>query len=311
MITRNSSKAIAEAYNSHFTYTHTSLDAHGRRHSSTYNNIEKLYDFLYVNELEPWMLQAAKRLSKFNERGIIELIMQLHTGESSVNATPNWTWEARQSLGQRILKELAECLLRQRLIDPNFESHDGRDKDAVDLMRKSLELDGYIYRDGILGIPEETVFDEKEEEGVIDSLMKSLNLSDIETINHHLKLSETDYQLSHWDDSISNSRKVLEGILAQTAIRFMGITKENGLSGKELERAAAVRDYLERCGILEKKEKDTITSVYGLLSDTGGHPNIARQDQARLMRHLALTLSQFVLLKLEGAIHSRSDKALT
>ena len=38
------------------------------------------------------------------------------------------------------------------------------------------------------------------------------------------------------------------------------------------------------------------------MSDTGGHPYMAAKDQARLMRHLALTFSQFVLLRLEGYI---------
>jgi hypothetical protein len=37
------------------------------------------------------------------------------------------------------------------------------------------------------------------------------------------------------------------------------------------------------------------------------HPFIARQDQARLMRNLSLTFSQFVLLRLEGAIRVKDN----
>ena len=65
----------------------------------------------------------------------------------------------------------------------------------------------------------------------------------------------------------------------------------------------SLRD-LERSGMLEKKEKEAIAQVYGLLSNTGGHPYIAERDQARLMRHLSLTFAQFVLLRLEGALRS-------
>lgn len=66
-------------------------------------------------------------------------------------------------------------------------------------------------------------------------------------------------------------------------------------------RPARVREYLESSGLLESKEKEALSSVYALLSETGSHPYMAASDQARLLRHLALTLSQFVLLRLKGS----------
>lgn len=303
MISRKSTKTIADAYNSHFTYYYRpSTSRPGSYHVSR----ESLYDFLYVNNFEPWLLNNITAIIILDSRSFIEFILKIHTGESSVNATPEWTWPNRQVLGQRILKDLAECLIRQRLTDPDFELHKDKDKNAVDLMQRTLELDGYIYRDNILWVPEETVIKEAEEQGVLESLMTSLGLPDIPTLKHHLELSATDYQGSQWDNSISNSRKVLDGVLTQTAIRFTSISGDVGLSLKEVERPFAVRDYLERVGILEKKEKEAIASAYSLMSETGGHPYIAQQDQARLMRHLALTFSQFVLLRLEGFVRERN-----
>ena len=58
------------------------------------------------------------------------------------------------------------------------------------------------------------------------------------------------------------------------------------------ERANIELNRNARNKILEKKEKEAIAKVYGLLSDTGSHPYIADRDQARLMRHLSLTFSQ-------------------
>jgi hypothetical protein len=55
---------------------------------------------------------------------------------------------------------------------------------------------------------------------------------------------------------------------------------------------------------LEKKEKDALSHVYGLLSETGGHPYVAQKDQARLMRHLSLTFCQFILIRLQGMFAS-------
>jgi hypothetical protein len=63
-----------------------------------------------------------------------------------------------------------------------------------------------------------------------------------------------------------------------------------------------VRDYLERSGLLESKEKEALAKVYGPLSHTGGHPYMAQNDQARLLRHLALTFSQFAMLRLRGKL---------
>jgi len=55
-------------------------------------------------------------------------------------------------------------------------------------------------------------------------------------------------------------------------------------------------------GKKETEEKEAIAKIYGFLSETGGHPYIANQDQTRLMRYLFLTICQFELLRLEGII---------
>jgi hypothetical protein len=234
--------------------------------------------------------------------------MQLHTGESVATATPKWTWPQRQTLGQSLLKQLAECLIKERLTNPEFERYGDSDKKAVDAMRSALELEGYIYKDGTLYVPEESVLQEPEEQGLLVAMMTELGLQDIETLKHHLDLSATHYQDEKWDDSIGNSRKVLEGVLRQVALRTGGRKGTPALTEEELDRPAKVREHLESCGILEKKEKDTLSQVYGLLSETGGHPYVAQKDQARLMRHLSLTFCQFVLLRLRGSLDGASGK---
>jgi hypothetical protein len=298
MISRKSALAIAEAYNTKFVYR-TSKNG---RISTTYHG-DKLYDFLYENEFDAYLLNALHSIPSYSSRGLKDYILQLHTGESIVSHTKDFTWEHRQLLGQRILKDLAECLINLSKTDEDFGiGTSGKVKiDAVNQMQRMLELDGYIYRDNELWVPEESVIEEKEEQGILQGLMNKLHLLDIPTLTHHLELSATDYSESHWDNSIANSRKFLEGILAQAAKHYSS-TMGNNLSPDNLARPAEVRNYLEKAGLLEKKEKDTIAHVYGLLSETGGHPYIADQDQARLMRHLALTFSQFVLLRLEGAL---------
>ena len=169
-------------------------------------------------------------------------------------------------------------------------------------MQRTLELDGYIYSNGVLLIPEESVLEEKEEEGVLESLIIGLKLSDPAVLKHHLEGSATHYYASKWDDSISNSRKGLEGVLQQVANRHSEATIGKPLAPETYDKPVKVREYLERGGLLEKKEQETISKVYGLLSHTGGHPYMAEQDQARLMRYLSLIFCQFVLLRLQGAL---------
>lgn len=95
---------------------------------------------------------------------------------------------------------------------------------------------------------------------------------------------------------------MLEAVLQQAAIRFETGRVEGGLSAADLEKPVKVRDYLEHVGLLGQKEKEAVAKIYALLSDTGAHPYIAQGDQARLLRHYALTTSQFTLLRLRGAL---------
>jgi hypothetical protein len=174
------------------------------------------------------------------------------------------------------------------------------EKVAVELKR-SLELDGFVYRDGELLEPESDVLDIDEERGVLHRLYKSLNLQrDVEAFQS-LELSETHYLASRWEDCIANARKFFELTLQECASRHNQVSHGSTIPSSVAERPVQVRDYLEREGLLEKKERELVDKTYGLLSHTGSHPYMAKHDQARLLRQIALTVSQFVMLRTEGA----------
>lgn len=224
--------------------------------------------------------------------------MQVHTGESLAAATAKWTWEQREALGQRYLTDVAEDLLQHWRNGPDRFQREIEER--LGAFKRALELDGYKW-DGKRLIPNEAdVLDTAEEGGVIRALYHELGLADEDTSFHHLRLTEDHYMAGRWDDSIANSRKFLESILAQVAKRHAG-GDGAAVDADLLNRPAKVRDYLEREGLLEGKEKQAVASVYGLLSETGGHPYVAQHEQARLMRHLALTFAQFVMLRLRAS----------
>ena len=122
----------------------------------------------------------------------------------------------------------------------------------------------------------------------------------MEAITHFLDLSEEHFLEKRWSDSIANSRKFLESVLQEIAASHCNRAYGKPLSKETYEKPALARQYLEDEGLLESKKREAIAKIYGLLSHTGGHPYMADSDQARLLRHLSLTVGQFVLLRYKG-----------
>ena len=285
MISRKTARVIAEVYERTFRNTHR-----GPRRVYYTIDTSRLYDFLFDNDYPAHLCNSVKKTyQSTGTRQFKEFLMRLHTGESLVSVTPDWSWKQREKLGQRHLRELAEDFL-------NEYSNENTN------VRKQLELDGYRFESGHLLESEADVLDANEETGVIHTLYKELSLPKKETTFHHLDLSESHYVADRWDDSISNSRKFFESVLCEVAVAHSSRCRGEDLSDSTREKPVRVRDYLERERLLESKEKAAVASVYGLLSQTGGHPYMAQSEQARLLRHLALTFAQFVMLRFKGSL---------
>jgi hypothetical protein len=304
MISRKTTQTLAELYNSLFGSPRR--DGYGDYIFRL--NTTQLYDYLFVNDYSAWFMNAAKGLSTIGERNLIEFIMKLHTGETLAAATANWDWKQRQKLGQQYLQNLSEDVI-QKFSDFLYASDTS--KKLIQQLKTQLELDGYVFKDGRLLASESGVMDTGEEEGVIIHLSAKLGLPDVAQLKRFIDLSEEHYIAGRWEDSISNSRKALESILEQTAKVYHRARYRSDLSSSTLSSAESIRNYLKNEGLLEVKEKEAVTKVYAVMSDTGSHPYMAAQDQSRLMRHLALTFSQFVLLRLEGSLSRGSDHPIS
>jgi hypothetical protein len=229
--------------------------------------------------------------------------MKINTGESLIEVTKAWTFPQREKLGQRYLKDLAEDMIEYC----EMEKVSSDTQDQISKLKSKLELDGYIWNpvSKKLLFSEEAVLDVKEEQGVLTTLVNQLSLDNKDTILHHLTMSEDHYVNQKWDDSISQSRKFLESIFQEVAARHHNMLHNRPLSRDIYDQPKEIREYLEKNKLIESKEKEAISKIYGLLSDTGGHPYIAEKDQARLMRHLALTFCQFIMLRLSGYLNQK------
>jgi hypothetical protein len=297
MISRSTTKFLADIYGDLFTTQRT--------HTQTPYSIDpkRLYDFFFERDYDPWFLSMVEHAFLRYPRNLAEFIMNIHTGESLIAGTSNWTQAQREKLSQKYLTDLAEDII-DFCDSRNFTS---QTKENILKLKSKLELDGYGWNSANkkLLFSEEGVLDAKEEQGFLAALVNQLSLENRDITLHHLALSEEQYINRKWDDSISQSRRILESVLREVAMRHSKLTNGTPLPKDKYDSADEVRKYLEKVKLIEQKEREAIAKVYGLLSDTGTHPYIAQQDQARLLRHLALTFSQFVMLRLKGYMSTK------
>ncbi len=171
-------------------------------------------------------------------------------------------------------------------------------------MKAELDLAGYVFENGVLRKPEMDAIDVKEIVGVLEGLYGDLNLPNKDIAFRNLNLSEEYFLTEKWEDCISNARKFLESCLVGVAQKYNEVKFKTSLDVKTCERPVSIREYLEKNKLLETREKEALDKIYGLLSHTGSHPYMAKDDQARLLRNLALTFSQFALLRFKGFLNS-------
>ncbi len=299
MISRKSAISIAEIYTKMFSHQSYYQTAFGGRSIKENVNNNYFYDFLYENEYEALFCNMVKTIQTTRE--LKEWLLKIHTGESFYNITINWSWEKRKELGQSYLKNLArDYILYFQTLDASYISEE--DKKLYDEMIRRLEIDGYIFYDGELRETEEEVLDVEAEMGYLESLHNKLKLPDRQQTFNFLKLTEDHYVAGRWSDSIGNARKFFEAIFQQVANRHSEKTKGIKLTASIIDKPVLIRQYLETESLLEKKEREAIDKIYGLLSHTGSHPYMAEKDQARLLRQICLVTTEFILLRLVGAL---------
>ena len=303
MISRTSARMLAEIFQALFSRW---------KSSGTTVNEDALYDFLYDRDYDAWFCNDARKAAFYTrglpaDRWIKDFFMKVHTGEAFVTVTQNWKQSQRQKLAQRYLQDLCNDILVHQ--DKSFDQF----KDArislstIGEFRRSLELDGYLFSNGQLLFSEADVLDTEAEAGLLSSLYQALDLENQASVIHFLELTEQNFIAGHWGDTISNSRNFLECTLREIAAAHSKRYRNIQLSENVYSKAFEVRQYLEREGLLEAKETKALAEVYGLLSNTGSHPYMAEADQARLMRHLGLTFSQFALLRYQGYLKQKDS----
>lgn len=295
MISRRTAMAVANAYTSKFSYR--SRSSYSGSKEEVYR--DSFYDYLYEREYEAWFCNMVKKI--FGIRSLKEWLLKIHTGESLSSATPNWPWDKRAALGQVYLKSMARDFVVWYRDQTDRWTVDGY-KNAYEEIVRRMEIDGYLFRDGEFRQAEVEVLDVEAETGLLETLHANLGLPNRSHTFEFLKLAEEHYVAGRWSDCIGNSRKFFESILQQVANQHSLARKGVSLDDSTLQRPVAIRAHLEAQTLLEKKEREAVDKIYGLLSHTGGHPYMAEEDQARLLRQICLTVTQFIMLRLEGAL---------
>jgi len=301
MISRKSARLITDIYLLTFSVPKENTVLY----STTYYRALKareLYEFFYERDYNIWFLGIIEKYDGMYYGAFRKLLLGLQTGES-LRRGEELTSEDCQTFGQAYLVLLAQDIIKEyesRITQYGSFSAGSDERKLVRALKIQLEIDGFIYKDGRLYYSESSVIDEKVEQEYLEELFLTLKLADIATLQHHLNGSEEHYRNGKYDDSISNSRKVLDVVLTQVASGVYAKVNGKSIPPEMSKNATDIRNFLERQNLVSKVEREALDKNYGALSTTGGHPYIAEKDQARLMRHLALTFSQFVLLRYQG-----------
>jgi hypothetical protein len=87
MISRRSADSVATCYAQSFVRIVRTSTTH-------YVQNADLYDFLYINDHEPWLCNLVNRTH--TQRDLKESLMQLHTGETLSELLPGWSWEEKR-----------------------------------------------------------------------------------------------------------------------------------------------------------------------------------------------------------------------
>jgi hypothetical protein len=306
MIGRRSTKRLAELY------LHKFARATSSSGSGKWVLWDEVYDFLYERDFDAHFCNAAKSAAHNGARNFEEFILRLHTGESVAKLRVGLS-VALGVEGQGYLRNLAEAILIDvEAIEDRVLREGGaaaklrkalKAQSPAEPLRRALELDGYVFKDNKLLHVESNIIDVEKQHSALIQLARDLELAKLDVIQHHLDLSEEHYAAGRWDDCIGNARKFLECCMQESAAGWSSRVLNATLPDKVYERAAAIRDFLLKQKLLTDDEYDTLGKTYGLLSGTGNHPFIAANDQARMLRQVALIYSEFVMLRVQGALN--------
>ena len=133
-------------------------------------------------------------------------------------------------------------------------------------------------------------------------MVRDLRFTKAAILERCLALSEEHYSAERWEDCIGNSRKFLEGCLQESAAAYSTRKLGADLVVEIYDKPVKVREFLVSHGLLSDREAKVVGETYGLLSQVGNHPNMAANDQARLLRQISLLYSEFVMLRVHGTL---------
>lgn len=311
MISRRSTKRLAELLLLKFSR---------RRGGDYWVPWDPVYDFLYERDFDAQFCNAAEQAASHGVRAFEEFILRLHTGESVAKLRVGVP-VALEVEGQAYLRQLAEALLKE-VSDALAACTSGKEserhlavtaairaREQAAPLTRSLELDGYLFRDGRLLHVESAIVDVDRQHSALLQTARDLQLGRLDVIEHHLQLSEEHFEASRWDDCIGNARKFLECCLQESAAAWSVQILGKPIEDHVYVSASETRDFLRKQGLLTPNEFNTLRETYGLLSETGNHPHIAANDQARMLRQVALIYSEFAMLRLKGALGARKAKS--
>jgi hypothetical protein len=251
------------------------------------NQPQRLKDLLYDLGHNEWFMKSMYMGCLRHE--LPAFIRGIHTGESLAGA--QWTAEQIEEYGQTYLRGLLDMILSDEVAKTRTKPYE--------TLLRALDVDGYAVVDGRVVAKDAAAPLVAEQRAYLEGLYERLGLIEQALAKKHYQQSEADYVNGVPGNAISNARHFVEVVLRNTARRVSQLAPPV-LSDRDIRSQKAVHSYLLSTGFLSEAEYELVRKLYGILSGKGGHPNMAKQDEARLTRHYALITCEFVLLRLDN-----------
>jgi hypothetical protein len=240
-----------------------------------------------------------------NRSLIVDILLGLHDGSTvyELEAGLYKDRELSRQKGNDYLLRIAGWLKKYQLKENlSIEDCDQIENMIDDLYRaeRHLRSDGFAYNNGEFIKMHDQVVPQEESQQYIQRLFLALELNQNreKLVVDSLTKAYKRYSDGDWEDSVHSARRVLEATL-------MAVADKDSLieTGQELEDVDpgkcktpnTVRQYLLSKKIIDEKELEVFTKIYGLISNKGSHINWANQNQASLLISIAMYMSQYVL----------------
>jgi hypothetical protein len=197
-------------------------------------------------------------------------------------------------VGQGMIGAIIEIVIPEAESIPNHVTHP-LPKLLSDEVIASLAEDGLDYIGGKIVPAKVKAVDLKKEYEYLIALIRSIKPLNVDEVEHHHDESDKALANRVWGSASSEARNFLVATLR--GLREVATTRGKVPAYKQPGKDGPLIEDFKTIGLFTDAEKDAVMHVWVLLGHSGPHVGIKEEDSARLLRLLAIGMTEWIVLK--------------